>query len=305
MQCLVDLRSPLETLLHTLGTPDRGSANPQSKAPTLQAPASQTDSKTHPKPAVTATSISSHSAQSVTVERITKSGRQMIYELTVDQQPARARACGEGAKSMADRRPIDPPPTVRLRIFEGSSIESGKDITFSYNGNFFMYASLEHARPIAHNSAQTAVPILTGAPVSGMAYLERPIEAGYFLFPALSVRNEGNYRLAFDLFEETKEEEDFDPQPEKPESQVNSATADEPAASYDWRMKVKSDTFAVFSAKKFPGLTQSTSLTKILADQGCRLPIRRDVRMRRRGPKNPPSPQKTPEPTETCPHLRS
>ncbi|KAH7133947.1 velvet factor-domain-containing protein [Dactylonectria macrodidyma] len=300
MQCLVDLRSPLETELSTLDIPDRGSAIPQSEAPTLQAPAPQTDFNAYSKPAVAATSISSHSPQSVTVRRITKSGRQLIYELTVDQQPQRARACGSGAKSALDRRPIDPPPTVRLRIFEGSSIESGKDITFIYHGNFFMYASLEHARTICQSrvrsSVQRAPPILNGVSVSGMIYLDRPIEAGYFLFPGLSVRHEGMYRLTFSLFEETKKPEDFDPQPEKSESQINSANLDGPAASFNWRMEVKSESFSVFSAKKFPGLMEATSFTKILADQGCRLPVRRDVRMRRRDLKASLSTPKSMEP---------
>ena len=40
--------------------------------------------------------------------------------------------------------------------------------------------------------------------------------------------------------------------------------------------------FTVFSAKKFPGLSESTSLSRIVAEQGCRVRIRRDVRMRRR-----------------------
>ncbi|CAG8538858.1 1604_t:CDS:2 [Paraglomus brasilianum] len=34
-----------------------------------------------------------------------------VYRLEVSQQPIRARMCGFGEK---DRRPIDPPPVVRL-----------------------------------------------------------------------------------------------------------------------------------------------------------------------------------------------
>ncbi|KAK3073454.1 velum formation- protein, partial [Coniosporium uncinatum] len=53
-------------------------------------------------------------------------------------------------------------------------------------------------------------PVLTGTPVAGMAYLDRPQPAGYFIFPDLSVRHEGKYRLAFALFEELKEAKDMD-----------------------------------------------------------------------------------------------
>jgi hypothetical protein len=48
------------------------------------------------------------------------------------------------------------------------------------------------------------------------------------------------------------------------------------------RLEVKSSPFTVFSAKKFPGLTESTALSRMVAEQGCRVRIRRDVRMRRR-----------------------
>ncbi|KAL4257734.1 hypothetical protein AB1N83_010497 [Pleurotus pulmonarius] len=40
------------------------------------------------------------------------------YELTVRQEPKQARMCGIGGK--ADRRPIDPPPIVQLRVIDPS-----------------------------------------------------------------------------------------------------------------------------------------------------------------------------------------
>ncbi|ATY66980.1 sexual development activator [Cordyceps militaris] len=212
------------------------------------------------------------------IHRITRENRSLWYQLKVLQQPERARACGAGMKANSDRRPVDPPPVVELRIVEGPSVEEGKDITFDYNANFFLYASLEQARPMAHGRVQTPAtlnpPILTGVPASGMAYLDRPHEAGYFIFPDLSVRHEGYFRLSFSLFETTKEEKDFDLEP----------TSDMPPG-VDWRMEIKTVPFNVFSAKKFPGLMESTTLSKIVADQGCRVRIRRDVRMRKRDAK--------------------
>ncbi|KAI5457998.1 velvet factor-domain-containing protein [Mariannaea sp. PMI_226] len=210
------------------------------------------------------------------IHRMTRGNRSLWYQMTVLQQPERARACGSGMKANSDRRPVDPPPVVELRIIEGPNVEEGKDITFDYNANFFLYASLEHARPIAHGRVQTPgatnPPILTGVPASGMAYLDRPTEAGYFIFPDLSVRHEGRYRLTFSLFETTKEEKDFDLEP---------SDGDLPPG-VDWRMEIKTLPFSVFSAKKFPGLMESTQLSKTVADQGCRVRIRRDVRMRKR-----------------------
>ncbi|KAH8714367.1 velvet factor-domain-containing protein [Ilyonectria robusta] len=214
------------------------------------------------------------------VHRVTRGNRSLWYQMTVLQQPERARACGSGMKANSDRRPVDPPPVVELRIIEGPSVEEGKDITFDYNANFFLYASLEHARPLAHGRVQTPAtnnpPILTGVPASGMAYLDRPTEAGYFIFPDLSVRHEGRYRLTFSLFETTKEEKDFDLEP----------TDGDLPPGVDWRMEIKTLPFSVFSAKKFPGLMESTQLSKTVADQGCRVRIRRDVRMRKRDGKS-------------------
>lgn len=227
----------------------------------------------------------------IIIERFTKGGRKLFYKLTVIQQPERARACGSGPKSSADRRPVDPPPVVELRIFEGQTWQEAqqKDITFLYNANFFLYATLEHARIMAHgrvqNPAANQPPVLTGMPVSGMAYLDRPVEAGYFLFPDLSVRHEGRYRLSFNLYEETKEDKDKDtdePDVQNPNPGFSIATG----GSFDFRMEVKSRDFLVFSAKKFPGLTESTTLSRVVAEQGCRVRIRRDVRMRRRDGKN-------------------
>jgi len=132
---------------------------------------------------------------------------------------------------------------------------------------------------------QTTVPVLTGMPVSGMAYLDRPSEAGYFIFPDLSVRHEGKYRLSFNLYEETKQEKDLDKDPvvdAKPKVPKDEKNGN-PDSSFDWRMELKSEVFDVFSAKKFPGLAESTALSRTVAEQGCRVRIRRDVRMRRRG----------------------
>jgi hypothetical protein len=201
--------------------------------------------------------------------------------MKVIQQPERARACGSGAKSSADRRPVDPPPIVELRVYEGEGTQAQNDITFSYSANFFLFATLENARNMAQgrNSAgPSSFPVLTGTPVAGMAYLDRPTQAGYFIFPDLSVRHEGKYRLSFALFEELKDQKDMDAQAPTSPDVVNTPLG----AHVSHRLEVKSAPFTVFSAKKFPGLTESTALSRMVAEQGCRVRIRRDVRMRRR-----------------------
>ncbi|KAJ5794003.1 Velvet factor [Penicillium paradoxum] len=234
-----------------------------------------------------------HNETEHSISRITREGKQLTYKLSVMQQPERARACGAGAKSSADRRPVDPPPVVELRIFESDPANDAQktDITFAYNANFFLYATLDTARPIAHGrvAGPPSCPVLTGVPVAGVAYLDRPSQAGYFIFPDLSVRHEGRYRLSFHLYEEIKDAKDADKDSTLPlPNQINHSAASKPGtpqAFLHFRLEVKSVPFTVYSAKKFPGLATSTSLSRIIAEQGCRVRIRRDVRMRRRGEK--------------------
>ena len=182
----------------------------------------------------------------------------------------------------ADRRPVDPPPIVELKIFEEGEGEP-RDVTFAMSANYFLFATLEQARNVAHGRVaqdQKHLTVLTGTPVAGMVYLDRPSPAGYFIFPDLSVRHEGKYRLSFSLYEELKEAKDEDQNDElaKPDGPEH--------AHVTHRLEVKSVPFTVYSAKKFPGLTESTSLSRMVAEQGCRVRIRRDVRMRRRDPKS-------------------
>ena len=136
-------------------------------------------------------------------------------------------------------------------------------------------------------ASAATLPVLTGTPVAGMAYLDRPKQAGYFIFPDLSVRHEGKYRLSFNLYEELKEpEKDADPAtPEGSPAAMGAPVPKSPSSSRNYvhfRLEVKSGPFSVFSAKKFPGLAESTSLSRLVNEQGCRVRIRRDVRMRRR-----------------------
>ena len=42
---------------------------------------------------------------------------------------------------------------------------------------------------------------------------------------------------------------------------------------------VFSDKFQVYSAKKFPGVIESTPLSKCFAAQGIKIPIRKDLKM--------------------------
>ncbi|ETI24427.1 hypothetical protein G647_03796 [Cladophialophora carrionii CBS 160.54] len=232
--------------------------------------------------------------------RTTIDRRTITYTLEVVQQPEKARACGSGNKSSNDRRPVDPPPVVELKIFI-----NGTEATMIYDATFMLYASLEVARPIAAGKMHTptAIPVLAGVTVASAAYLEKPKRAAYFIFPDLSVRHEGWYRLRFSLFEGVKHDIDADMgKPFDRSLRVDNVNAPVRHEGIFNRMDVLSTPFQVYSAKKFPGLDQSTELSVLVADQGCRVRIRRDVRQRKRRPKAGAEGDEAPSSYQGTPH---
>ncbi|KAJ6554319.1 velvet factor-domain-containing protein [Mycena capillaripes] len=247
------------------------------------------------------------------------------YELTVRQEPKQARMCGIGGK--ADRRPIDPPVIVQLRVIDpaappptpsssantsnpssSSTSASSSNATaeddkhnahlhddneppytnlagyaqsFLQNPYYFMFASL--AKPDddteLHWLKDGRTRCTTGSVVSSLYALKDPTaapppgsggngkdagpttatpasDAGFFVFPDLSVRTEGSYRLKLSLFE---------------------------VVGNDVRhcKSIYSAPFYVYTAKKFPGVEESSPLTCSLADQGIKIRIRKDIRMRK------------------------
>lgn len=77
----------------------------------------------------------------------------------------------------------------------------------------------------------------------------------FFIFQDVSVRREGTYRLEFNLFEL------------KPLTRECIALA-----------RITSDKFVVFPHRYFPGMAESTFLTRSFSDQGVRIRLRKDSR---------------------------
>ncbi len=86
-------------------------------------------------------------------------------------------------------------------------------------------------------------------------------DAAYFIFPDISVKLEGTYYLRFDLYE------------------IRDTTC-------IYISSVTSDSFRVFEPKSWPGMGESTSLTRMFADQGVRIRLRKEPRtlLKKRGP---------------------
>ncbi|KAI0056820.1 hypothetical protein BV25DRAFT_1909714 [Artomyces pyxidatus] len=105
------------------------------------------------------------------------------YDLSVRQQPKQARMCGVGA----DRRPIDPPPIVQLRVIDKSRRN--------------LPSPSPSPPPHAHHQPSHSHSNSDSSPLDAIYSENDNRDAGFFVFPDLSVRQEGSYRLKLSLFE--------------------------------------------------------------------------------------------------------
>ncbi|KAF1796065.1 hypothetical protein V8B55DRAFT_1557012 [Mucor lusitanicus] len=223
-------------------------------------------------------SVSYHFA---TVKQRRENRHEIDYQLTLRQQPKQSRMCGVGEK--ADRRPIDPPPIVQLKVID-AKLPSAEKNAYLQNPYYFMYASLMAADldEELHLLRDGKTRSTTGSVVSSLYHLKDidNTDAGFFVFPDLSVRMEGSYRLKLSLFEIIGKE------------------------VFHCR-SIISNKFFVYSAKKFPGMEESTFLSRSFADQGLKIRIRKELRQRRKLSKISDTEDKdanssvTPSPTST------
>ncbi|KAG2205094.1 hypothetical protein INT47_002188 [Mucor saturninus] len=169
-----------------------------------------------------------------------------LFSLIVRQQPCKARLCS--FKEKVDRRPIDPPPIIQLQ-------SNHTDHDFLQNPYFFLYATLtdtsgETDLHFVHGNRTTA-----GTVVQSLHKLKDVdnTDGGFFIFSDISIRLEGFYRLKFTLYE-------ID-------------------GFFVKRMcSIVSNVFQVYSPKSFPGMSESTFLTRSFSDQGVRIRIRKEPR---------------------------
>jgi len=170
------------------------------------------------------------------------------FELIVRQQPERARVAGGKEK---ERKPVDPPPIIQLKIRDQTS-ELARH--YLQNPYYFMCCSLHDA------IEDEPVPVPSSAPLAGtlVSSLHRlkdlnNEDGGFFVFGDLSIKVEGEYRLEFTLYEQQRE---------------NVAAL----------KSIVSDRFQVLTPKAFPGMAESTPMSRSFADQGVKLRIRKEAR---------------------------
>ncbi|KAL2835196.1 velvet factor-domain-containing protein [Aspergillus cavernicola] len=188
------------------------------------------------------------------------------FDLIVRQHPNRARVAGGKEK---ERKPVDPPPIVQIRVREEGTYLAQHYLQSPY---FFMCCSLYDAQedtpaPISPSTA------LTGTLVSSLHRLKDVdnTDGGFFVWGDLSIKIEGDFRLKFTLFEMRKTE-------------------------VVCLKSVLSERFTVSPPKSFPGMAESTFLSRSFADQGVKLRIRKEPRtlIKRSAPRPEEFPQSLP-----------
>ncbi|KAF9579694.1 hypothetical protein BGW38_003944, partial [Lunasporangiospora selenospora] len=167
--------------------------------------------------------------------------------LSIRQQPERAKMCGTKER---DRRPIDPPPIVQIKLSDPSA-DKHKD--YLQSPYLFMCCNLVTVKDPSGDIVAPAHRALAGTVVSSLHRLKDVdnSDGGFFVFGDMSVRIEGRFRLRFTLFELV-------------EGQVVQI------------MSTVSDPMTVFPGKSFPGMAESTFLSRSFSDQGVRIRTRKD-----------------------------
>ncbi|VUC26436.1 unnamed protein product [Clonostachys rosea] len=180
------------------------------------------------------------------------------FRLSVRQQPEAARACGSGER---DRRTIDPPPIVQLHV-EGKNL-SPADIKkyLSWDGyvvHAWIYdqvGTTEASQMPAEYHYQRR---LTGSQVAAPFFGkdEKGVEGCFFTFSDLSVRTLGHYKLKFNMI------------------MLDTSNPGQ-SKHFPNLCDVISSQFSVYTAKDFPGISESSKLVRALRAQGCIISIKK------------------------------
>ncbi|KAI9189595.1 hypothetical protein H9P43_001028 [Blastocladiella emersonii ATCC 22665] len=207
------------------------------------------------------------------------------YRLEILQQPVHCRVCGYNEK---DRRPVDPP--VVLQLVAASDTAAADLLEDPNHCALVAHATLwsedgavevttgteEDALALATSAAATGVATrsLMGSLVaSGLRLLGLDGRPGiFFAFHDLSVRVEGRFRLRFALFDVRAAGTGGGA-----ESGAESDSGDDEGGAPEIAA-VMTDVFTSYAAKRFPGMMQSTALSKHFRSQGVKVPTRAEAR---------------------------
>jgi hypothetical protein len=177
------------------------------------------------------------------------------YTLVIRQQPVAARACGFSER---DRRVIDPPPILELKIVDKTTGLPEQD----HSGMLALHCTLLNptdqedemqvsSEATVTESSRRLMGTLVASPYQ--AKDQFGIQGTFFVFPDTSCRTPGRYRLQFKLIR-------IDP--------FNYQQGHTNVAS------VITNVFNVYTPKDFPGMRASSALLKALRRQGLNVSVK-------------------------------
>lgn len=185
------------------------------------------------------------------------------YHLTIRQQPIAARACGFGER---DRRVIDPPPILELKVTdkETGAPEQDSNAMLALHCTLLSGGGDENDTPVDTTltdvpSARRLMGTLVASPYPAKDEYGR---AGtFFVFSDLSCRSPGTYKLDFKMLR-------VDPMHMQP------------GAKHGCVASIETDAFTVYTAKDFPGMRASSALLMALRGQGLTVGLKKGTEAR-------------------------
>ena len=185
------------------------------------------------------------------------------YKLTIRQQPAAARACGFGER---DRRVVDPPPILELKITDKKTGLLVQDTAciLAMHCALLNHDGSDEAEVAPPQEGMPSTRRLMGTIVASpyQAKDENGVAGTFFVFPDLSCRSPGKYKLSFKLLRVDV-------------NAMGPGTVSPSVAS------AISDAFSVYTAKDFPGMRASSALLKALRRQGLNVGVKKGSEARK------------------------
>ncbi|KKK18688.1 velB [Aspergillus rambellii] len=198
-----------------------------------------------------------------------------IWSLQVVQQPIRARMCGFGDKVRPYGQPVGYP---QMNNYYGGNPQMQYPNPYGnpqahyyppyYAGSGMPPTNMSPAQPVASGPGGMFTRNLIGSLSASAFRLTDPDNkiGVWFILQDLSVRTEGVFRLKMSFVNVGSSSSN---DASNGLSVINHGSAPVLASVF-------SEPFQVFSAKKFPGVIESTALSKCFALQGIKIPIRKD-----------------------------
>lgn len=157
--------------------------------------------------------------------------------INIIQQPIHARQCS--GREKIDRRPIDPPPIIQIHGNNENDSSLFISVKLVDKNTLLPIKSNKQSSVLLGNLSQTSQHIKD---INNQ-------DMTLVLFQDLSIRLEGEFKLKFELYS------------------INEIGCIKLDTKY-------CDTFKVYNPKLFPGMMESTLLTRLCASQGVKIRVR-------------------------------